>query len=94
MFYPLPILIMQLRNYPEQDKTFDDKNLFKEREEGLPENIQKVKDTIEYFRILHSRSYNGEVIDFKEINTGYVSILDECITFTENKKKNNEMKKK
>jgi hypothetical protein len=84
---------MDLKKYPERRETVIDSDLFKEREKSLPENIKRVNEAKKYFLDMETKAFS-EPIDIKEVNTGYIHILDDCIEFVENKEKINEQIKK
>jgi hypothetical protein len=80
---------MKLSTLPELNKSITDKDLYREREKNLLENIQEIKNASEYFAHIRTTIDNNHTnykIYIQNINTGHIHILNECIKFAENKR--------
>ncbi|MBP7848422.1 hypothetical protein KA013_04395 [Patescibacteria group bacterium] len=81
---------MKLANFPELQETYVDEKLFTEWKEALPKVIRGVEAAKQYFVELTSKRTHDQPLTIQEINPGYVYILDQCISFSENKRKIND----
>ena len=77
---------MKLANFPELKETYVDEKLFTERQEELPKVTRAVEAAKKYFGDLSHKRSMKEDFTIKDINPGHVYMLDQCISFAENKR--------